>query len=207
MHIAEGVLPAKELIAGGVIAAGFTYIGLKKLKNKDIPKVALLSGLFFIGSFIHVPLGPTSVHLILNSIIGIFLGFASFPAILIALFLQAVLFGFGGVTTLGVNTINMALPAVFAFYFFKWLIRHQDNKRIFYPGLFIIGSGSVFLSAILLSISLYIAGKKFIEVAKIAFLAHIPVMIIEGFIVLFLILFIKRSYPEILEDILEEDKR
>ncbi len=203
MHIAEGILPAKVLIGGGVLTAAFTAIGLKKMKYKDIPKVALMSGLFFIGSFIHVPLGPTSVHLILNSIVGIFLGFASFPAILIALFLQAIMFGFGGITTLGVNTFNMAFPSILAFYAFRYLMKN-DKKFILYPGLFLIGSGTVFLSALLLSLSLYLAGQKFFEVAKIAFIAHIPIMIIEGLIVLFMILFLKKVFPEIIENELNQ---
>ncbi len=200
MHIAEGVLPAKILISGGVLSACFTAYGLKKLKYKDIPRVALLSGLFFIGSFIHVPLGPTSVHLILNSIVGIFAGWASFPAILIALFLQAIMFGFGGITTLGVNTFNMAFPAILAFFFFNYFIKKNYNKKfIFYFSIFLTGAGSVFFSALLLSLSLYLAGQKFFEVAKIAFVAHIPVMVIEGLIVMFMIAYIKKVYPEILE--------
>ncbi len=204
MHIAEGILPARVLIGGGALSTAFTAIGLKKLKDKDIPKAALLSGLFFIGSFIHIPLGPTSVHLVLNSVVGIFLGFASFPAILVALFLQAVLFGFGGLTTLGVNTFNMGLPAIASFYFFKVLYRIHRGKgkrKLFLLGLFLIGSGSVALSALLLSFSLYLAGSKFGEVAKLAFIAHVPVMLVEGFIVLFLVLFLEKSYPELLEDL------
>lgn len=202
MHIAEGVLPARVLIGGGVLSAAFTAIGLKKLKDKDIPKTALLSGLFFIASFIHVPLGPTSVHLVLNSVVGIFLGFASFPAILVALFLQAVLFGFGGLTTLGVNTFNMGFPAIVAFYFFRAICKIKNKRKPFLLGLFLIGSGSVGLSALLLSISLYLAGSNFGEVAKLAFIAHMPVMLVEGLIVMFLILFLEKSYPELLEDLL-----
>jgi len=200
MHIAEGVLPAKILISGGVLSACFTAYGLKKLKYKNIPKVALLSGLFFLGSFIHVPLGPTSVHLILNSIVGIFAGWASFLAILIALFLQAIMFGFGGITTLGVNTFNMAFPSILAYFFFKkFIMKNLNNRFILYISLFLTGAGTVFLSALLLSLSLYLSGQKFYEVAKIAFVAHLPVMVIEGIIVLFMILYIKKVFPEILE--------
>ncbi len=200
MHIAEGVLPAKILISGGVISACFTAYGLKKLKYKEIPKVAILSGLFFIGSFIHIPLGPTSVHLILNSIVGIFAGWASFPAIMIALFLQAIMFGFGGITTLGVNTFNMAFPSILAYFFFyNFAIKRKSNKFLFSLSLFLTGAGSVAFSAFLLSFSLFLAGQKFYEVAKIAFIAHIPVMIIEGIIVLFMITYILKVYPELLE--------
>jgi cobalt/nickel transport system permease protein len=80
------------------------------MEHKEVPKVAILSSVFFVASLIHVPLGPSSVHLILNGIMGVLLGWTAFPAILVALALQGVLFQFGGITTLGVNTLNMALP-------------------------------------------------------------------------------------------------
>jgi cobalt/nickel transport system permease protein len=45
-------------------------------------------------------------------IVGLRLGWGAFPAILVALTLQTVFFRFGGITTLGVNTVSMAMPAV-----------------------------------------------------------------------------------------------
>ncbi len=47
---------------------------------------------------------------------GLLLGWPAFPAILVGLFLQALLFQFGGLTVLGVNTFNVAVPAVLCFY-------------------------------------------------------------------------------------------
>ena len=67
---------------------------------------------FFAGSLIAIPVGPSSVHLMLGGLIGLMLGTAAFPALFVALALQALLFGMGGLTTLGVNTLNMALPGV-----------------------------------------------------------------------------------------------
>ena len=113
MHISEGVLSGPVLISGIVLAATCTAIGLKKLDYDRIPRAAILSASFFVASLIHVPVGPSSVHLILNGIVGLILGWGAFPVILVALTLQAMLFQFGGITTLGVNTMIMALPAVF----------------------------------------------------------------------------------------------
>ena len=112
MHISEGVIAAPVLIAGAAGAVAGCAIGLKKLDMENTPKVAVLSSAFFVASLIHVPIGPTSVHLVLNGLVGFLLGWISFPALLVALLLQAVLFQFGGITTLGVNTVVMALPAV-----------------------------------------------------------------------------------------------
>ena len=77
--------------------------------------VVILFLAFFVGSFVHVPIGLSSAHLILNGLLGAILGWAAFPAILTALLLQAVLFQFGGITVLGVNTFNVAGPAVLCF--------------------------------------------------------------------------------------------
>lgn len=76
-----------------------------------------MSAMFFIASFIHIPIGPTSIHLILSGLIGAFLGFNAGLAIFAALLLQALLFGYGGITVLGVNLLMIASPAVLGFYF------------------------------------------------------------------------------------------
>ena len=118
MHISEGILSGSVLISGAALAAVGTGIGLKKLDYDQIAEAGMLSAAFFVASLIHIPIGPANAHLILNGLVGILLGWAAFPAILVALILQAVLFQFGGITTLGVNTSIMALPAVFCFLIF-----------------------------------------------------------------------------------------
>jgi cobalt/nickel transport system permease protein len=198
MHISEGVLSAPVLISGGILSAAGVYLGLKKLDNEKIPLVALISAAFFVASLIHVPLGPTSVHLILNGLAGILLGWAAFPAILIGLFLQAILFQFGGLTTLGVNTFNMAFPSIIVFYMFM-LFQKSNNRKIILIGEFLSGFLSVFFAAILVGLSLFFTGKSFFKVAELTVVAHVPVMIIEGFITLIVVEFLKKVKPEIMD--------
>ncbi len=199
MHISEGVLSAPVLISGGVLSAAGVYLGLKKLDNDRIPLVALISAAFFVASLIHVPLGPTSVHLILNGLAGILLGWAAFPAILIGLFLQAILFQFGGLTTLGVNTFNMAFPAIIVYYMFM-LFKRSNNRKIIIIGEYLCGFLSVFFSAILVGLSLFFTGNSFLKVAELTVAAHIPVMIIEGFITLIVVEFLRKVKPEVLTE-------
>ena len=123
MHISEGILSGPVLFSGMAIAAVGTAIGLKKLDYDRIPQAGILSACFFVASLIHVPIGPSSVHLILNGIIGLLLGWGAFPVILVALALQAFFFQFGGITTLGVNTIIMALPAIICYLIFSRTLR------------------------------------------------------------------------------------
>ncbi|MEO0095597.1 MAG: cobalt transporter CbiM [candidate division WOR-3 bacterium] len=197
MHIAEGVLTVPVLIGGASITVTGTAIGLKKIEYKDMPKIAVLSSAFFVASLIHIPVGPTSAHLILNGLAGIILGWAAFPALLLALFLQAILFQFGGLTTLGVNTATMATSAVFCFLIFKKLVEVQSRFWNFVGG-FLTGFLSVLLASFFVAISLALSGEVFMPVAKMIIIVHIPVMIIEGILTGFVILFLKKVKPELL---------
>jgi cobalt/nickel transport system permease protein len=196
MHISEGVLSAPVLVAGAAVALAGTAAGLKKLELDRVAQTGMLSAAFFVASLIHVPVGPSSVHLILNGIVGLLLGWAAFPAILTALLLQAMMFQYGGITTLGVNTVIMALPAVTCYCLFGPLI--HKNQRFAVPAAFACGAGSVFLGAVLAGFSLMFTEGSFLEVAGLVVTAHLPVMIIEGLMTVFCVAFLKKVKPEML---------
>jgi len=198
MHISEGILKPEILIGGTIVSIAIGSYALKKLKNEEIPLVAVFSALFFLASFIHIPVGPASVHLILNGIIGAILGVRAFIAIGIALLLQGLLFGYGGVSTLGINTFNLALPALIGYAIFSLHVNNNLIKKIKY---FFIGFLPVTTSALMLSITLACNGESLIPAAKIAFIANMPVMFIEGFITMFALLFLEKVYPKILNEI------
>lgn len=196
MHISEGILSAPVLISGAVLTAAGVTVGLKKMKDQDVPRTALISAALFVASLIQIPLGPTSVHLILNGTAGIILGWQIFPAILISLSLQSILFQFGGITTLGINTLNIALPGIAAYYLFSFA---KINSRVRLGILsFISGGAAVFLTAILVAASLLFTEESFLEIAKIAVISHLPVIIIEGIITIFVVFSIKKINVKIL---------
>ncbi len=198
MHISEGILSAPVLVTGAGLTATAVGYSLKKMEHKEVPKVAILSSVFFVISLIHVPLGPSSVHLILNGIIGLLLGWSAFPAILVALAFQGVLFQIGGITTLGVNTLNMAFPAIICFYLFNRGVR-SENNFIALTLAFVCGFLAVLLSGTMVAVALVFTGEPFIQVAKLALIAHLPVMILEGALTVFCIGFLRKVRPEILE--------
>ncbi|MDI6890135.1 MAG: cobalt transporter CbiM [Thermodesulfovibrionales bacterium] len=198
MHISEGVLSAPVLVTGALLTSAGTALGLKKMTYERIPEVAVLSSAFFVASLIHVPVGPSSVHLILNGLLGILLGWMAFPSILVALLLQALLFQFGGFTSLGVNTFNMAAPAVIAYYLFNIPIRRANHFIGILSG-FGAGLTGVGLGALFVAIALVSTGEGFLNVAKVVVVAHLPVMLIEGIITAFCVTFLKKVKPEILE--------
>ncbi len=107
MHISDGILAPSVLVGGFVVGGGLAVAGLWRMRDREYPLVGIMTASFFVASLLGVPMPPTSVHLTLNSLVGITLGRRCFPAIFVALLLQAVLLGHGGITTLGVNTVMM----------------------------------------------------------------------------------------------------
>lgn len=196
MHISEGVLSAPVLISGGVLAAVGTAIGLKKIDYDQLARVGILSASFFVASLVHVPIGPSSVHLIMNGIVGLLLGWAAVPAIFVALLLQGVFFQFGGITTLGINTIIMALPAVLCSYLFAPLLR--KDRIFFLLAGFGCGFFAVLFGALLVGVALVFTAENFLAVAALVVTAHIPVMIIEGIVTAFCVAFLKKVQPAML---------
>jgi cobalt/nickel transport system permease protein len=198
MHISEGALSAPVLIAGAGATLLGTAIGLKKLDYDQIPRVSVLSATFFVASLIHWPVGVSSIHLVLNGLVGLLLGWASFPAILVALFLQAVLFQFGGLTTLGVNTATMAAPAVFCYYLFSAGARRTGVPL---PAIFGFFSGAfaVLFSGLLVAAALVFTARGFEKPALGIVIIHIPIMAVEGIITGTVVSFLRTVRPEILE--------
>jgi len=196
MHISEGVLSGPVLASGAVLAAAGTAVGLKKLDYDRIAQTGILSAAFFVASLIHVPIGPSNVHLVLNGIVGLLLGWAAFPAILVALGLQAVFFQFGGITTLGVNTMIMAAPAVMVYGMFRCTTSKLPGITL--PVAFCCGFLSVFLGAVVVGLALIFTEENFWKVSAMIVAAHVPVMIIEGIITALCVAFIKKVQPTML---------
>ena len=197
MHIIEGILSAPVIATGAAITVAGTAAGLRQMDEERIPVVAVLSSTFFVVSLIHVPVPPTSVHLILNGLLGVILGLAAFPAMLVGLSLQAVMFGFGGWTTLGVNTLNVALPAVLCFYLFNRGIRWAGDATVFALG-FTAGALAIVLSYLLLGLSLMASGEEFAPLVGLVGIGHLVTMVIEGLITGSVVVFLRKVRPEVL---------
>ena len=196
MHISEGILSAPVLLTGGALTAAGTFIGLKKLDYDQIMTVAILTATFFVASLIHIPLGPGSIHLVLNGLLGIILGWACFPAILTALLLQAIFFQYGGILVLGVNTFIMATPAVICHYLVRPRLKQPKVRPV---ASFAGGFSAILLAALLMALSLFLSDLGFLRTAQIAVVANLPIMIIEGFVTMFAISFLYRVHPDIFE--------
>jgi cobalt/nickel transport system permease protein len=134
--------------------------------------------------------------LVLGGIIGALLGLRAFIAIFIALLLQGLLFGFGGLTTLGVNLFNLATPTLLGSYLFQHSLKHKRFKDILW---FFVGFIPLALSAILLSVTLTLNGELFKDAATLTLLAYTPLLFVEGMMTLIALRFIEKVSPSLLQ--------
>lgn len=195
MHITEGVLSAPVLVTGVVVAAAGISVGLRRLEESRLMLASVLAAAFFIGSLIHVPLGPGSVHLLLNGLAGLLLGWVAFPVIFVGLLLQAVLFQFGGLLVLGVNTCAVALPAVMIGILLRASLLRR--KRMALLAGFVAGAGAVLGTALLAATALAFTDQGFLVAAQLIVAAHLPVAVVEGLIAMFVVGFLGKARPEL----------
>ena len=196
MHIADGVLTPAITIAVSAVSLIALIKAIKDLKNEEITLTAVASAMFFIASFIHIPFGFTQIHLILLGVIGILIGWSSFIAIFIALLLQALLLGYGGVASIGVNLFIMAAPAMLVYYLYNFNFFKKLNDKIKF---FFVGFIGTFFATLFLTLILYFSKEEYSYAAYTIFSVNIITMIIEGIVSMFLLLFIKKVYPKILK--------
>ena len=161
MHISEGVLSAPVLLAGWAVTAPAVAAILWRVRQSEIPRIACFSALFFVASFVHLPVGVSSMHLMLSGLVGAFLGSRAILAIFVALFLQGVFFGFGGLSVLGVNTAVIGFPAVLGGLFAAAAKAQELKARTQKIYLFLAGFVPIVCSMLLLDLVLFISGREF----------------------------------------------
>jgi len=179
VHIADGVLSFSVALATTAGAVGVLAYSLKGMKEEEIPKLSLLTGAFFVSSLINIPIGPTSIHPILSGFLGLTLGRRAPIGIFIGLLLQATLFQHGGLSTLGANTLLMAIPAYAVYYISRLFKEIPYFLKGFLAGFFAV-LGGVLLLITLLVFSDYRYSEGVFSVINIVFFAYFPLAILEG---------------------------
>ncbi len=115
MHIPDGYLSPSTCATFYAAAAPFWYIALQRVKKvlhtRAIPLLSVFAALCFVIMMFNLPLpGGTTGHAVGMGIASIVLGpWVSMVAISVALAIQALFFGDGGVTAFGANSFNMAI--------------------------------------------------------------------------------------------------
>jgi len=113
----------------------------KTLKTKQVPFLAIGAAFSFIIMMFNMPIpGGTTGHAVGGVLVAILLGpWAACIAITVALVIQALLFGDGGITSIGANCFNMAFVLPFAGYYVYKAISYNaslySNRRVIAAGI------------------------------------------------------------------------
>ncbi len=164
MHSPDGYLSPATAGALYALVLPFWFRATQKIKSlfrsRTLPLMALMSAFCFVIQMLNIPLpGGTTGHAVGASLAALILGV--WPAVIsvsIALTIQALFFGDGGITTLGANCFNMAVVQVVVT---AALYRLLPGKRSLIAGIaaFIAANTAAFLAAVLLGIQPLIAQK------------------------------------------------
>lgn len=181
MHIADGVLSLPVVVATSAITAKLVVQSLKGISEEEIPRISLMTGAFFALSLISIPIGPASAHPLLGGLLGVLLGKRAPLAFFVGLVIQALLFQHGGLTTLGANTMNLAIPALLVHSIFCLM----KGRALFMRGA-IAGALAIIGTLLLLIITLLLTdlrfGEGFFSVVNLLIISHLPLIAIEGLI-------------------------
>ncbi|MGA3186859.1 MAG: cobalt transporter CbiM [Bryobacteraceae bacterium] len=115
MHIPDGYLSPSTCATLYAGATPFWYVSLQKMKRRlntqAVPLLSVFAAFSFVIMMFNLPLpGGTTGHAVGVAIAAIVLGpWASILAISVALVIQAIFFGDGGITAIGANCFNMAI--------------------------------------------------------------------------------------------------
>ncbi len=135
MHIPENYLsPATCAVMGAAMVP--VWVHAVRRVNRDLPKekmplLGVGASFSFLSMMFNVPLpGGTTGHAVGGTLIAILFGpDAACIAISIALLLQAVIFGDGGILSFGANCFNMAFVLPYAGYGIYSLIQKASGKK------------------------------------------------------------------------------
>ncbi|UCF33050.1 MAG: cobalt transporter CbiM [Phycisphaerales bacterium] len=208
MHISDGLLPS-YVCAGGYLVGGLaTMVSLRRVTDREVPRLALMTSAFFAASLLHVNVGVTSVHLLLTGLVGVVAGPGAMVPIVVGLILQALLFGHGGVTTIGVNAIVLGFPALMAGWMVRtWGVKEDGRRLVASTRSAAVGFAAGF-SAIILSLLLFLAvgltaDPAFFTAIGVFVLGHLPLAVVEGLVTAAAVGFLAKVKPEVLFHVAE----
>ncbi len=156
MHIPDGYLSPQTYIPLTLVFVAVTAIAVRKVKKelsvREIPFLGMAAAFSFIIMMFNLPVpGGTTGHAVGSAVIAILFGpWSASVAVSVALVIQALVFGDGGITALGANCFNMAIFMPFIAYFIFKLLNSNSYKkaRVWFAG-FVSGYLSLVLTAIL----------------------------------------------------------
>lgn len=162
MHIPDGYLSPQTYVPFYAFIIPYLAIASRKVKktlrSRHAPLMALGAAFSFVIMMFNIPIpGGTTGHAVGGVIVAILLGpWAASIAVSVALIVQALLFGDGGITALGANCFNMAVVIPFTGYYIYRLI--AGSSEITSPRRWMAGAVAGYLG---INIAAVLAGIEF----------------------------------------------
>jgi cobalt/nickel transport system permease protein len=185
MHIPDGYLSPSTCAAAYAAVGPFWYTALRKmtkvLHTSMIPLLAVFAAFSFVIMMFNLPLpGGTTGHAVGVGISAVVLGpWASILSISIAIIIQALLFGDGGILAIGANCLNMAVAgSLFASFLYRLISSGASltsSRRVLAAG--IAGYGAINLAALLAAIEFGIQPMLFRDSSGAPLYAPYPLAI------------------------------
>ena len=222
MHIPDGYLSPATSLVMFLLVLPFWYLGAqalrKRMSARNMPYVALMAAFSFIIMMFNIPLpGGTSGHATGAALAAILLGpQIAGIAVSIALVIQALFFGDGGILQIGANCFTMGVVIPYVSYFIYQLISRNASitakRRL--VGAAVGGWVGLTLSALITAILfgvqplLYTAADGTPLYAPYALNVAIPAMliphmlvasVIEGAVTALIVAYLQRTNPSVLE--------
>lgn len=220
MHIPENYLSPSTCAVMGAVMLPIWKIAVNKVKNelskKKLPLLGICAAFSFLIMMFNIPLlGGTTGHAVGAALVAILLGpFSAVISVSIALLIQALFFGDGGILAFGANAFNMAFIMPFVgYYIFKLIKGKRENSKIDYIATFIAAYVSLNVAALVASIEFGIQPILFKDVLgnplycpyglKVAIPAmlssHLLIAgVLEGIITAGVYTYVKKLSPEII---------
>jgi len=156
MHIPDGYLSPQTYVPLYGIFIAAIAVAVKKIKKevpvRNIPYLGMAAAFSFIIMMFNLPIpGGTTGHAVGSALISILFGpWAAMISVSVALIIQALIFGDGGITAIGANCFNMAVFMPFiAFYTFRFLCRNSRKPWRIMIASFFAGYISLVFAAVL----------------------------------------------------------
>ncbi len=185
MHIPDGYLSPATCAVMYTAAAPFWYIALQRIKRllntRMVPLLSVFAAFSFVIMMFNLPLpGGTTGHAVGMGIAAIVLGpWGSMLAISVALLIQALFFGDGGITAFGANCFNMAIVGSLVAY---WVYRAiagraaiTSTRRVVAAA--IAGYAAINIAALLAGIEFGIQPLLFMDASGASLYAPYPLSV------------------------------
>jgi cobalt/nickel transport system permease protein len=184
MHIPDNYLSPSTCVVIGAVMLPVWRTAVHKVKNeltkKRIPLMGIGAAFSFMIMMFNIPLpGGTTGHAIGATLVALLLGpWAACISVTIALLVQAVIFGDGGILAFATNSFNMAFVAPFVGYYTYNLIKGRiKSEKGTYVAVFISAYLALNAAALFTAIEFGIQPLLFKDVAGLPLYAPYPLSI------------------------------